>query len=426
MSYSKTLDFLYSLQKTGIKFGLENTFKLLEILGNPHKKYKTIHIAGTNGKGSTSTFIASILSNMNYKVGLYTSPHLLKFNERIKVDGREIEDEFIIQIVNELKNKILEVNPTFFEVTTVIAFKYFEEQNVDYAVIETGMGGRLDATNVIDPEISVITRIDFDHSEYLGDSINKIAFEKGGIIKENKPVIMGSNNEIVKRVIAEISKKKNSNCIFVDEHYLSEVMLKNLDELRVRVISDITGYEYQISSPLIGDYQVENIKNAIATFEILFPLQNLSEEISNGISKLKFPILGRFQLIKSTPQIILDTAHNSDAIKNFLRSLNSLIPNLKVAVFGIMKDKLIDDVIGLIENSFDRIYLCQARINRSLDVNLLAEKFSKTKIKKFSSVDLAIETAMKDINEKNFIVIFGSNYIVGEALEYLNDKEIFG
>ncbi len=426
MNYLQTLDFLYSLQKTGIKFGLEKTSKLLEYLGNPHKKYKTIHIAGTNGKGSTSTFIASILSHMNYNVGLYTSPHLLKFNERIKVDGTEIEDEFIIQIFKDLKDKILELNPTFFEVTTVIAFKYFEEQKVDYAVIETGMGGRLDATNVIEPEISVITRIDLDHSEYLGDSIDKIASEKGGIIKENKPVVVGSNNEFVKRVMKEISKTKNSDCIFVDESYFSEMISKNFNELRVRVVSDITGYEYWIKSPLIGDYQVENIKNAIATFEILFPLQNLSNEISNGISKLKFPIQGRFQLIKSTPQIILDTAHNSNAIRNFLLSLNSLIPYSKVAIFGIMKDKSIDDVTELIENSFDTIYLCQARIERALDVNSLAEKFSKSKIKKFPSVKLAIETAMKDVDKKNFIVVFGSNYIVGETLEYLKDEKIYG
>ncbi len=193
MNYNETLDYLYSLQKSGIKFGLENTKKLLEFLGNPQNSFKSIHIAGTNGKGSTSSLIASVLSKLNYRVGLYTSPHLVRFNERIRIDGNEIEDSYLVDKVILLKDLIEKIKPTFFEVTTAIAFKYFADSNIDYAVIETGLGGRLDSTNVIMPEISIITKIDIDHKDFLGETIEKIAYEKGGIIKPNIPVVVGNN-----------------------------------------------------------------------------------------------------------------------------------------------------------------------------------------------------------------------------------------
>lgn len=205
MNYNESLNFLYSLQKSGIKFGLKNTITLLEQLGNPHHKFKSIHIAGTNGKGSTCSFISSILYKMNFKVGLYTSPHLVRFNERIRINGNEIEDEYLIKMVEALKKTIEEIKPTFFEVTTAIAFKYFADHKVDYAVIETGLGGRLDSTNVIIPEVSVITKVDYDHKDFLGEKLESIAFEKGGIIKSGVPVIVAKNNEQVKEVL-----KKNS------------------------------------------------------------------------------------------------------------------------------------------------------------------------------------------------------------------------
>lgn len=425
MNYKKSLEYLYSLQKTGIKFGLEKILSLLKFLGNPHKKFKSIHIAGTNGKGSTSSFIASILSEMKFKVGLYTSPHLVRFNERIKVDGKEIEDEYLIESINLLRSEIEKIKPTFFEVTTAIAFKYFSDLEVDYAVIETGLGGRLDATNVIIPEVSVITKVDYDHQEYLGNTLEKIASEKGGIIKENIPVVIGRNVEEVKKTLEKIAIEKNSKKVFTDENYSSEILKITLDGLNTRIKSKLTDHLYEINSPLIGDYQIENLKNAIAAIEILFPEVNLENIVASGIAKMKFPLRGRFQIIKNQPLIILDTAHNSDAIRNFLENLNSLVTSQKLAIFGIMKDKHIDDVIDIIGNSFDRIYLCQAKIERSLDVEILSQKFSNFNVQKYNTVIEAIEKALSEASAESIVTIFGSNFIVGEAIEYLLWKKIF-
>lgn len=425
MNYQNSLEYLYSLQKTGIKFGLEKISSLLEFLGNPHKKFKSIHIAGTNGKGSTSSFIASILSEMKFKVGLYTSPHLVRFNERIKVDSKEIEDVYLVESINLLRSEIEKIKPTFFEVTTAIAFKYFSDLEVDYAVIETGLGGRLDATNVIIPEVSVITKVDYDHQEYLGNTLEKIASEKGGIIKENIPVVIGRNVEEVKKTLEKIAIEKNSKKVFTDENYSSEILKITLDGLNSRIKSKLTDNLYEINSPLIGDYQIENLKNAIAAIEILFPEGNLENIVASGIAKMKFPLRGRFQIIKNQPLIILDTAHNSDAIRNFLMNLNSLVTSQKFAIFGIMKDKHIDDVIDIIGNSFDRIYLCQAQIERSLDVEILSQKFSNFNVQKYNTVKEAIEKALSEASAESIVTIFGSNFIVGEAIEYLLWKKIY-
>lgn len=422
MNYNESLNFLYSLQKSGIKFGLNNTITLLNQLGNPHQKFKSIHIAGTNGKGSTCSFISSVLYKMNFKVGLYTSPHLVRFNERIRINGNEIEDEYLIKIVEALKKTIEKIKPTFFEVTTAIAFKYFADHKVDYAVIETGLGGRLDSTNVITPEISVITKVDYDHKDFLGEKLESIAFEKGGIIKTGIPIIVAKNNQQVKEVLKAIAKGKKSKIIFTDENYSSQILEKSIDGYLFRIKSDLSNKIYQIKSPLVGDFQIENIINVLATFENIFPDRELQNEISSGIEKMKFPIQGRFQVVRSIPMIVLDTAHNSDAIKNFILSLNYLLTKPKVAVFGIMKDKEINDTINLIENSFEKIYLCQASTERSLNVDLLSEKFSNSKIEKFDSVGGAIEKALKETDK--VITIFGSNYIVGEAIEYLGRKKI--
>jgi len=419
MNYLESLDYLYSLQKSGIKFGLENSYKILDYLNNPQNNFKSIHIAGTNGKGSTSTLIASILSEMNFNVGLYTSPHLVRFNERIRINGKEIEDDYLVSSVNQLKKLIEEIKPTFFEVTTAIAFKYFADNKVDYAVIETGLGGRLDSTNVIKPQLSVITKIDFDHKEYLGDTIEKIAREKGGIIKPGVPVVIAKNQESVKKILYEMANQNQSEVIFVDENYTHTIFEKSIYNFVVGIQSKITGNEYKINSPLIGDFQIENIKNAIAAIEKLFLGENLVDKISEGIRDLKFPIYGRFQIIKSEPMIILDTSHNSDAIKNFLKSLNELVKGRKVAIFGIMKDKEIDDSVKMIEESFDKIYITQAKIERSLDANKLAEKFTPKKVEIFESVEMAIFNSLSTLEKDFTIVVFGSNYIVGEAMEYL-------
>ncbi|MCR4416593.1 MAG: bifunctional folylpolyglutamate synthase/dihydrofolate synthase [Ignavibacteria bacterium] len=422
MNYKQSLEYLYSLQKTGIKLGLENTYRLLDLLNNPQNDFKSIHIAGTNGKGSTSSFIASILSEMNFSVGLYTSPHLVHFNERIKVNSEEIEVDYLVEMVNYLKPDIEKIKPTFFEVTTAIAFKYFSDKKVDFAVVETGLGGRLDSTNVLLPEISVITKIGYDHREYLGDTIEDIAREKAGIIKEGVPVIVSQNEEKVKNIFKEFAVKKNAEIIFADENYLHSNLQQSIEKLEVKIFSKKTSNEYLINSPMIGDFQIENLKTSIAAIERLFIEKEIKEAVLNGIKNLKFKLRGRFEVLDTKPQIILDTSHNSDAIRNFLSSLNKLLSSRKVAIFGIMRDKEIDDVIELIESSFDKIFICQAKTERSMKAVELAEKFKHSNVEIFTSVGEALNKAINKIPQDQTIVIFGSNFIVGEAIEFLERK----
>lgn len=422
MNYKQSLEYLYSLQKTGIKLGLENTYRLLDLLNNPQNDFKSIHIAGTNGKGSTSSFIASILSEMNFSVGLYTSPHLVRFNERIKVNSEEIEDDYLVEMVNYLKPDIEKIKPTFFEVTTAIAFKYFSDKKVDFAVVETGLGGRLDSTNVLLPEISVITKIGYDHREFLGDTIEDIAREKAGIIKEGVPVIVSQNEEKVKNIFKEFAVKKNAEIIFADENYLHSNLQQSIEKLEVKIFSKKTSNEYLINSPMIGDFQIENLKTSIAAIERLFIEKEIKEAVLNGIKNLKFKLRGRFEVLDTKPQIILDTSHNSDAIRNFLSSLNKLLSSRKVAIFGIMRDKEIDDVIELIESSFDKIFICQAKTERSMKAVELAEKFEHSNVEIFTSVGEALNKAINKIPQDQTIVIFGSNFIVGEAIEFLERK----
>lgn len=420
--YTSTLDYLYSLQKFGMKFGLKNIKYLLDYLGNPHEKFKSIHVAGTNGKGSTSSLIASIICEMGYKVGLYTSPHLVRFNERIKINGEEIENDFIIEQTNILRPIIEKIKPTFFEVTTAIAFKYFENQKVDYAVIETGLGGRLDSTNVIKPICSIITKIGFDHREILGDTLDKIANAKSGIIKEDIPVIVSRNADEVKKIINKIALEKNSPVIDAEESMIISNLQSYFDQLNFTLHSIISGNYYSINSPLTGEFQIENIKTAISCIETCFNNIVRVEHVENGIKNLKFKIKGRFQILKTSPIIILDTAHNSNAIDTFLSELLKN-ENPKIAIFGIMKDKQIDDIISEIENIFYKIILTQAKTERSLAIDILANKFNiKEKIFISKNVQQAIDMAFSISSKDELIVIFGSNYIVGEAIEYLQSR----
>lgn len=426
MSYNETLQFLYSLQKFGIKFGLDNTIQLLQSLDNPHKKFKSIHIAGTNGKGSTAVFIASILKEMNYKVGLYTSPHLVKFNERIQINGELISNDDLVFYTEQLKDQINKINPTFFEATTAIAFKYFADKNVDYAVIETGLGGRLDSTNVIEPELSVITSIGFDHMDMLGETIEKIAWEKGGIIKENVPVVIGFNPEEAKKVLMRICSELNSECVNVEDEYIVDSVNKSFPMMTLRVKSRRTDNSYELKSPLYGEYQVKNIVTSIAALETLFrDDESTFKHIHSGIENLNhnFVFRGRFQKITERPTIILDTAHNSSAFKDFLYEVAQLSSENKIAVFGVMKDKNIEESLELIQRTFNKIYTCKALIERALNSLELAKQFDdNSKVVDGGEVDKAIGNAIKGSRPEDIVVIFGSNFVVGEAIEYFESK----
>lgn len=422
MSYNATLQLLYSLQKFGIKFGLDNTIQLLQSLDDPHKKFKSIHIAGTNGKGSTAVLIASILKEMNYKVGLYTSPHLVKFNERIQINGELISNDDLVFYTEQLKDQIAKINPTFFEATTAIAFKYFTDRNVDYAVIETGLGGRLDSTNVIEPELSVITSIGFDHMDFLGDSLEKIASEKGGIIKENVPVVIGFNPEEAKKVLMRICSELNSECVNVEDEYIVDSVIKSFPMMLLQIKSRKTENLYEMKSSLYGEHQVKNIVTSIAAIETLFSDDvSMMKYISPGMENLNqnFSFRGRFQKITDKPTIVLDTAHNSSAFTEFLHEVALLSFENKIAVLGVMKDKNIGESLELIQRTFNKIYTCNAHIDRALNSFDLAKQFeSNIKVINGGEVDNAISLVIERSNPDDLIVIFGSNFVVGEAIEY--------
>jgi dihydrofolate synthase/folylpolyglutamate synthase len=423
LSYNEILQFLYSLQRFGIKFGLNNTFRLLQSFNNPHHAFKSIHIAGTNGKGSTAALIASILMEMNYKVGLYTSPHLVKFNERIQINGELITDDNLIFYTHQLKEQIVKIKPTFFEVTTAIAFKYFADKNVDYAVIETGLGGRLDSTNVIKPVLSVITSIGFDHMDILGDSLDKIALEKSGIIKEGVPVVIGFNPDEAKKVILTTCKERNAKYVDVENEYIIESVSKSFPMMTLNVTSKKIGRFNELISPFYGEYQVKNIVTSIAAIALLFDnSEKILRSIMNGIENMNrnFVFRGRFQKINGNPTIILDTAHNSSAFSEFLPEVAQLNIKNKIAVFGIMKDKEIKDSLKLIVETFDKVYTCHAKTERALNSSELMEQFvNNSKIVNGGRVDNAIQLAIQESNPEDFLVIFGSNFVVGEAIEYL-------
>lgn len=346
-SYTKCVDYLFSLERVGIKYNLSNIKKLTLLSDNPQKKFKAIHIAGTNGKGSTASITASVLKESKYKVGLYTSPHIKDFRERIRVNGKTISKDYVIDYTNSLYKYIEEIKPSFFEVTTAMAFKYFAESKVDFAVIECGLGGRLDSTNILQPIVSVITSISIDHTEYLGNSIKSITSEKAGIIKSNVPCVTGNLTEYQLSIIKKICRDKKSELI-----ESSSIILKN------RYISN-KGYELyflgeRLILPLYGRYQLHNVKTA---FAVLFYLigENIADtglsEIMNGLLKLEenTGYNYRFRIINESPQIILDVSHNANGLSKLKESLRLIKHRNLIIIFGMMFDKEIGKCINELE-----------------------------------------------------------------------------
>ena len=301
-SINTILEELYSLQRLGIKIGLEHTVQLLDEIGNPHKKLRLVHVAGTNGKGSTCSILTKILIDHGFKVGLYTSPHLKKFNERIQINHCQIPDEYIATFFNENRSKINKIEATFFETTTAMAFKYFKDQAVDYAVIETGLGGRLDSTNIIIPLVSLITNVGLDHQEFLGDSLSKIANEKAGIIKKNVPVVVSEYNEETFKVFKEKSKSLNTTVHIPEKNRSYETDLK-------------------------GKFQNKNIAGVVKVITLLEKFDISHENIETGLLNIKknTGILGRFQFLSESPVIICDVGHNVEAFNEILKELKDYL-----------------------------------------------------------------------------------------------------
>lgn len=402
--YQEAIDWLFvqmpNYQIDGQKAykpGLDNITKLCAYFGNPQDKIKCIHIGGTNGKGSSSNMLASVLQEAGYKVGLYNSPHLIDFTERIKVNGKNCNKEFVFDFIQKLKNIPEDIRPSFFEFTTIMAFEYFYQQQVDYAIIEVGLGGRLDSTNIIKPLVSAITNVQLDHQNILGDTIEEIAAEKAGIIKKNTPIISGDENEPVKAIIREKAVKENAPFI------------------------DATLLQSNLSSDLKGNYQQKNIRVVLAIVEELRKLQ--IEITDNAVEKGLLHVhqntgfIGRWFEFSKEPLTICDTGHNQAGLESVFSQLNS-IDKHKHVILGFVNDKKIDDVMNLLpENS--EFYFAKPSINRGRHPedyeNLLQE--AKIFYKIFNSVQEAYLAAKERCTSEEMIFIGGSNFVVGDFLE---------
>ena len=440
--YNETVDYLYGLQKHGIKLGLKNTERLMSILGEPRNSFRAVHIAGTNGKGSTAAIIASILKESGFKVGMFTSPHLVSFTERIKINNSPISEEDVAELTSYIRKIIAatDLKPTFFEFITAMAFYYFACEKVDWAVVEVGMGGRFDATNVILPIVSVITNIGFDHKEFLGQSISEIAFEKAGIIKHAIPVVTAVNNSEALEVIENVAKKtgseiyiygkdfKGSLTFIGDRHITFDYSSINHS---IGYINNFKDYK-NLTLPLSGRHQLYNASLAIRTCETLrhrgFTVTDGA--INDGISRLKFG--GRLEWISQTPSIIIDSAHNPDAAKALADAVKEIFLEHKkiILIIGIMKDKDIEGVLSPLTQIADTIILTKPEGERAASPERLKEALKKLEkwdnrnsmlnsIITTNTVDEAIERAKELWNENYIILITGSFYTTGEAKELL-------
>jgi dihydrofolate synthase/folylpolyglutamate synthase len=406
MNYQETVNWmfnqlpLYQLQGAiAYKEDLTNTILLSKYLGNPENNLKFIHVAGTNGKGSTSHLLASVLQEAGYKVGLYTSPHLKDFRERIKINGIEISEDFVCEFIAKHKNFFETNDLSFFEMTVGLAFDYFKNEKIDIAIIEVGMGGRLDSTNIITPLLSIITNIGKDHTQFLGTTFQSIATEKAGIIKQNIPVIIGEYTVDTKPVFLNKSNEMQSEIYFA---------------------SDLVSENFP--SDLIGDYQISNKKTALQTLRIL----NLQKEFEVSEATIKQGFLnvvkntglqGRWQQLNSAPKVICDTAHNKHGLEIVINQLKTEQFDTLHFVFGVVNDKDLDEILPLFPKNAT-YYFCKPNIPRGLDASILAQKALEFGLhgKVYNSVSEAYQNARQNATSTDFIYIGGSTFVVGEIL----------
>ncbi len=403
MTYQETVNWMFTQLpmyqkqgKTAFKKDLTNTLLLANHLNNPQHKFKSIHVAGTNGKGSSSHMLASVLQEAGYKVGLYTSPHLKDFRERIKVNGVEVSKQFVIGFIKRNKS-FFEVNPlSFFEMTVGMAFDYFAKQKVDIAIIEVGLGGRLDSTNIITPEVSLITNIGYDHTQFLGDTLPLIASEKAGIIKPNIPVVISETQNEIKTVFEDIAKQNNSKICFADQ-------------------SEIKTYP----TDLIGDYQQKNIKGVLKVIEILkkknYKISNLN--IKSGLlnTVLNTGLKGRWQILQNNPKVICDTAHNYEGLKITINQLlKEQYDNLHI-VFGVVDDKDLTKIWSLLPKNA-KYYICKPDVPRGMSEKKLLSQFLELKFEanSYSSVNEASNIAVSQALPTDVVYIGGSTFVVAE------------
>ncbi|MFQ6128492.1 MAG: bifunctional folylpolyglutamate synthase/dihydrofolate synthase [Thermoplasmata archaeon] len=422
--YQEALRWLYKLQRFGVKLGLDNMSELLVHLGNPHEKFKSVHVAGTNGKGSVCTFLSSVLKEAGYRVGMYTSPHVLRYSERMQINGEEIPKERVLDYISKIRPIAEKMgaesetkHPTFFEFTTAMGFSYFTDENVDIAVVEVGMGGRLDATNLITPEVAVITHLALEHTEHLGKTLERIAKEKAGIIKPGVPVVSAEENPVIRKAAEE----RGCEFTIVEDDYPYK-----------RIAFDASGQRFWISDPskefetsLLGSYQLQNAATAYAVLDVLRNAGYAIPEdaIRRGFSKAQWP--ARLEVVRQKPTVIIDSSHNPDGMEKLRDALLETMRNDHITfVVGVMSDKDISLMLEAIAPVAGKIICTRPDYWRAMEpeeIELEAKKLAGD-VEVTATVPEAIERAFSLSNENNVICITGSIFTAGDATQYLKES----
>ena len=423
MNYQEAIDYLYNtlpmfsrMGSAAFKKDLTNTLLLCERLGNPQKKFKSIHVAGTNGKGSVSHMLAAIFQTAGYQTGLYTSPHLYDFRERIKINGIMCEEDFVVDFVTRIKPAIAEIEPSFFEITVAMAFDYFAQRKIDIAIIEVGLGGRLDSTNVITPELSVITNIGWDHMNMLGNTLSEIAFEKAGIIKKNIPVVIGEKKNETEVVFRKAAIEKHAPIIFAEENFSVEAFKLLPDSIEIS-ITDKNGVISTYQSDLAGIYQTKNIVTVLQAVELLSEWKIDQQQIQTALQHVKriTGLHGRWEVIHKEPTVVLEVAHNRDGIEQMILQLQHTgYENLHI-VIGVVKDKEVEPILELLPKHA-KYYFSHAHIPRALDAQLLQFKAAQFHLEGnyFDDVNTALRNAMTSALKNDLVIVCGSIFLVAE------------
>lgn len=429
MNYQETIQWLFNQLpmyqrqgKAAYKANLENTLNLDSYFNHPHKNYKSIHVAGTNGKGSVSHMLASVLQEAGYKVGLYTSPHLKDFRERIKINGKMISEGYVVGFVGNHKQKLDEIKPSFFEMTVAMAFEYFAQEQIDVAVIEVGMGGRLDSTNIIQPDLSIITNIGLDHTTFLGDTLQQIAGEKAGIIKENVPVVVGETQKETEPVFIAKAHNKQTDISFADQYYkVDYAMLSTANKQVFNVKHENKIIYSDLKLDLLGSYQQKNMITALKAVDILNQRDYNIDRINiyNGLLDVtkNTGLKGRWQILENNPLIVCDTAHNLEGLSYIIDQIKQTAFKKLHIVFGVVDDKNIDHILQILPHNA-RYYFTKASIPRALDEKTLHQKATSIGLKgqAYKNVDNALEDAKKNAESNDLIFIGGSTFVVAEVV----------
>lgn len=426
MTYEETLHYLYTstplfqnVGKDAYKEGLENTYELDKHFGHPHKQFKTIHIAGTNGKGSCSHTLAAILQSAGYKTGLYTSPHLVDFRERIRVNGTPVPKDYVTSFVEENRSFFEPLHPSFFELTTAMAFKYFAEQHVDVAIIEVGLGGRLDCTNIITPDMCIITNISFDHTQFLGNTLEKIAKEKAGIIKSGIPVVIGETSTETRTVFQNKAAETHAPITFAEDESLVEDWKTGTDGYRIYQTKDYADLEGELG----GLYQIKNTNTILTAVRQLKQIGYTitEQDVRNGFANVckLTGLMGRWQTIETSPKVICDTGHNVGGISYIVEQLKHETYKYLHIVIGMVNDKDISGVLSLLPKDAD-YYFTQASVKRALPAEEMAQKAYAANLQGsyYDNVQTALEAAKAKADKDDLIFVGGSSFIVADLLTF--------